>query len=77
MHNPTKSLAFQVHVGIRTSGSTEEILPVLWEDNYLALMPGESKTITARYLSKNALRKPAVLVVEGWNIEASTTAIKD
>jgi len=50
---------------------------VLWEDKYLALMPGESKTITARYLSKNALRKPAVLVVEGWNIEASTTAIKD
>jgi exo-1,4-beta-D-glucosaminidase len=77
LHNPSKSLAFQVHVGIHTSGSEEEILPVLWEDNYLTLLPGESKTITARYLSKNALRKPAVLVVDGWNIEANSTAIKD
>lgn len=76
LHNPTKNLAFQVHMGIRTSGSTEEILPVLWEDNYLALMPGESKTLIARFLSKDALKKPAVLVVQGWNIEANTIAIK-
>ncbi|MGO9305390.1 MAG: glycoside hydrolase family 2 protein [Candidatus Korobacteraceae bacterium] len=77
LHNPSKSLAFQVHVGIRAVGSTEEILPVLWEDNYLSLMPGESRTLTARYLSKDALKKPAELVVDGWNIEASTIAIKD
>ena len=77
LHNPSKSLAFQVHVGIRTSGSTEEILPVLWQDNYLTLMPGEFKTLTARYLSKDALKKPAVLVVDGWNIEASTIAIRE
>jgi len=77
LRNSSKSLAFQVHVGIRTSGSTEEILPVLWEDNYLNLMPGESKTLMARYLSKDALKKPAELVVDGWNIEASTIAIKD
>jgi exo-1,4-beta-D-glucosaminidase len=76
LHNPTKSLAFQVHLGIRTFGSREEILPVLWEDNYVALMPGESTTLTARFLSKDALKKPSVLVVEGWNIEASTIAIK-
>jgi len=40
-------------------------------------MPGEFKTLTARYLSKDALKKPAVLVVDGWNIEASTIAIRE
>jgi exo-1,4-beta-D-glucosaminidase len=55
----------------------DEILPVLWEDNYVTLMPGESRTLTARYLSKDALKKPAELVVDGWNIKASTIAIKD
>jgi exo-1,4-beta-D-glucosaminidase len=74
--NPSKGLAFQVHVGIRTSGSAEEILPVLWEDNYVTLMPGESRTVTARYLSKIALKGPVELVVEGWNIEATTIAIR-
>ncbi|MGO9538973.1 MAG: glycosyl hydrolase 2 galactose-binding domain-containing protein [Terriglobales bacterium] len=77
LHNPSKSLAFQVHVGIRNSGSAEEILPVLWEDNYLTLLPGESRTLTARYLGKDALKKSAELVVDGWNVEASTIAIKD
>ncbi len=77
LHNPSKSLAFQVHVGIRNSGSAEEVLPVLWEDNYLTLLPGESRTLTARYLGKDALKKSAELVVDGWNVEASTIAIKD
>ena len=54
----------------------DEILPVLWEDNYLTLMPGESRTVTARYLSKNALKGPAELVVDGWNSEATTIAIR-
>ncbi|MGO9864879.1 MAG: glycoside hydrolase family 2 protein [Terriglobales bacterium] len=76
LHNPSRSLAFQVHVGIRSIGSKEEILPVLWEDNYLTLMPGESRTVTARYLSKKALKRPLELVVDGWNIEASTIAIR-
>jgi exo-1,4-beta-D-glucosaminidase len=77
LHNPSKSLAFQVHAGIRASGSTEEILPVLWEDNYLSLMPGESRTITARYLSKDALKIPLELVVDGWNIEVIAIAIEN
>ncbi len=76
LHNPSQSLAFQVHVGIRASGSTEEILPVLWEDNYLTLLPGESRTVTARYLSKSVLKGPVELVVDGWNIEATTIAIR-
>jgi hypothetical protein len=49
---------------------------VLWEDNYVTLMPGESRTVTARYLSKIALKGPVELVVEGWNIEATTIAIR-
>src|SRR5208337_4147872 len=77
LHNPSKNLAFLIHVGIRTSGSREEILPVLWEDNYLTLMPGESKTISARYLTKASLQKPLELVVDGWNVEVTTIAIKD
>jgi len=66
-----------VHVGIRPSGSAEEILPVLWEDNYLTLMPSESRTVTARYLSKDALKRPVELIVDGWNIERSSVAIRN
>src|SRR5581483_7548392 len=34
LHNPSRNLAFQVHAGICRAGSSDEILPVLWSDNY-------------------------------------------
>src|SRR5262249_55572159 len=34
LHNPSQNLAFQVHAGIGNANSEDEILPVLWEDNY-------------------------------------------
>ncbi|HUL77668.1 MAG TPA: glycosyl hydrolase family 2, partial [Vicinamibacteria bacterium] len=76
LHNPSPDLAFQVHVGIRKAGEDEEVLPVLWEDNYLALMPGESRNLTARYLKKGVLGGRATLVVEGWNVDPQPVPIE-
>ena len=67
--NPSQKLAFQVHLGIRPRDSHDEILPVLWDDNYFELMPGETRELTARYLTAGLLPAGAVLVVDGWNIE--------
>jgi exo-1,4-beta-D-glucosaminidase len=69
IRNPSLHLAFQVHLGIRKAGQDDEVLPVLWEDNYLALLPGESKEIAVRYLEKGALGEAATLVVDGWNVD--------
>ncbi|MGA3210248.1 MAG: sugar-binding domain-containing protein [Terriglobales bacterium] len=68
--NPTKNLAFQVHAEIQSGGL--EVLPVLWDDNYLELMPGESRLLTARYSHADALGRHASLHVDGWNIEPAT-----
>jgi len=54
-----------------------EILPVLWDDNYIELMPGESREITARFLTADALKGGAQLNVTGWNIEPSTAPISE
>jgi len=74
VHNPSKSLAFQVHLAAVDEKTGDEILPVLWEDNYFALMPGESRSVVAHYdLIPNA--DPIELQVDGWNIDASHTVI--
>jgi exo-1,4-beta-D-glucosaminidase len=70
LSNPTKNLAFQVHAEIQSGGL--EVLPVLWDDNYLELMPGESRLLTARYSHADALGRHASLHVDGWNIEPAT-----
>jgi exo-1,4-beta-D-glucosaminidase len=69
LKNPSDHLAFQVHLGIPHKNETAEILPVLWDDNYFELMPGESREISARYLSAAALDGSPELIVDGWNIE--------
>ena len=69
LKNPSEHLAFQVHLGIRHKNETAEILPVLWDDNYFELMPGESREISARYLSAATLDGSPELIVDGWNIE--------
>jgi exo-1,4-beta-D-glucosaminidase len=69
LRNPSKNLAFQVHVGVLNANGDSEILPVLWDDNYFVLMPGEAKAVTARYLSQNPALQGAHVVVDGWNIE--------
>ena len=51
LHNPSQNLAFQVHAGVLKTNSEEESSKVV-EDNYLALMPGESRALRAQYLKK-------------------------
>jgi exo-1,4-beta-D-glucosaminidase len=51
MHNPSRNLAFQIRLSVVDEKNGEEILPVLWGDNYFSLMPGESRSVVARYES--------------------------
>jgi exo-1,4-beta-D-glucosaminidase len=45
----------------------EEILPILWQDNYFSLLPGESREITATYRAKLLGSVRPVVTVKGWN----------
>lgn len=69
LHNPSPSLAFQVHLGLHQGDAEEEIVPVYWDDNYVSLLPGESRVLTARSSSAEALRGRPTLGVDGWNVE--------
>ena len=75
IHNPSGRLAFQIHLGIRRAHEDADILPVLWQDNYLELMPDESREITAQFLSPDALQSDAELVVDGWNVAPATVPL--
>jgi exo-1,4-beta-D-glucosaminidase len=65
--NPSDSLAFAVHLKVKKDADAEEVLPVLWEDNYFSLLPGETRQVTATYGSLRGAR--AMLEVDGWNVK--------
>jgi exo-1,4-beta-D-glucosaminidase len=77
LHNPSSTLAFAVRLKVdrssenrvsREGAADNEILPVLWEDNYLALLPGETRQLTAKYRIPEKSSKPPVVEIEGWNV---------
>jgi exo-1,4-beta-D-glucosaminidase len=72
LQNPGDHLAFQIHLGILRKNEDAEILPVLWQDNYIELMPSESREITARFLAPDALKGDSELTISGWNVDPVT-----
>jgi len=67
--NASATLAFQVHGAVRTpSGGL--IAPVFWSDNWIEVLPGETRTLTA-LLPENAGPAPEVQL-DGWNIAQET-----
>lgn len=64
VENTGSALAFQVRLKLTDGRGGEEALPVLWEDNYLALMPGEKRELRVTY--PGAVRRPSV-EAEAWN----------
>jgi exo-1,4-beta-D-glucosaminidase len=69
LDNSPAALAFQIHAALRTpSGGL--IAPVLWSDNWIELVPGESRTLTA--LLPDDAADALIVRIEGWNIAAQT-----
>jgi len=72
--NHSKSIAFFLRLKVKRENSAEEILPVIWEDNYFSLLPGEKREVTATVrasaVGTNRFGRPDVVVsVKGWNVE--------
>jgi exo-1,4-beta-D-glucosaminidase len=69
LENPGKNVAFFVRLKVNKGKGGEEILPVVWQDNYVSLLPGEKREITATYRSSELGTSKAEVEVKGWNVE--------
>src|SRR5882724_1029726 len=68
MSNLGKSVAFFIQLQVKRKSDHKNVLPVVWQDNYFSLLPGESKKVTATYKLKDLGAAPAMVAVDGWNI---------
>jgi exo-1,4-beta-D-glucosaminidase len=71
LENPSKAIAFLVHLAVRKGPGGEEVLPVLWDDNYVTLLPGETRELEATYAPKDLGPATPVLTLDGWNVKGS------
>jgi exo-1,4-beta-D-glucosaminidase len=73
--NPGRSMAFFVHLQVKQGASERDVLPVIWQDNYFSLLPGESREVTATYRLSDSGKTGALLAVEGWNVSPVTSRL--
>jgi len=85
LHNPSSALAFAVRLKVNKSSSgrvsregesDDEILPVLWQDNYVTLLPGETRSVSATYQLPGKSKTIPTVEIEGWNVNRQTLAAR-
>jgi beta-mannosidase len=69
--NPTSVLAVMAHIQLRRQESNERVLPVYYSDNYISLLPGESKTIQVEAAASDLHGEKPLVVLDGWNVSAN------
>jgi exo-1,4-beta-D-glucosaminidase len=74
--NPSPTLAFFVHLQIQPGRNGETVVPIVWQDNYISLVPGETREVSATYETKDVGSQVPVVVAEGWNTPRVTVPLR-
>ncbi len=72
LHNPTQSIALMAHLQLRRK-SGQRVLPVFYTDNYVTLLPNETKTIEIEaaesgFQGPDLKEDDPLIVLDGWNV---------
>ena len=70
LENRTKTPALMVRLKAIREKSGDRILPAIYSDGYVALMPGETRRITTELRDADTRGESPRLVVEGFNVPA-------
>ena len=73
--NPTKTLAFMVHLRLVKSDG-EDVVPAFFDDNFVSLLSGESRMIGVRYRAADLGRTAAHYEVSGWNVSPENVPLR-
>jgi exo-1,4-beta-D-glucosaminidase len=68
VENPSTSLAFMVHLRVAKAKGGNDVVPIFWDDNYVSLLPGEKRELSARFASAKAGGDNLILTIDGWNV---------
>ena len=71
LHNPTAQVAVMAHLQLHREHSGDRVLSVFYTDNYISLVPGESKTVTVEAALADLKGEKPLVVLDGWNIDVA------
>ena len=68
LRNPSQTIALMTHLQLRRAKSGKRVLPVFYSDNYVSLLPGETKTLHVEAAQADLGGEAPALAVDGWNV---------
>ncbi|MGI4729949.1 MAG: glycosyl hydrolase 2 galactose-binding domain-containing protein [Janthinobacterium lividum] len=72
--NPGKTIALLAHLQLHRKNSKERVLPVFYSDNYISLVPGESRIITVEADLADLRGEQPMLLMDGWNVDVNPSS---
>ncbi len=67
LNNKSTSIAFFTRLKLTAGKAGKAVVPVLWQDNYVTLLPGETRTLNVSYALSDMGSAAPVVEVSGWN----------
>jgi beta-mannosidase len=77
LHNPSSQIAVMAHLQLRRDHTGGRVLPVFYSDNYISLVPNESKTIDIEAPKTELKGEKPLIAVDGWNIAVKSPESQD
>jgi beta-mannosidase len=71
--NPTKSMALMTHLQLRNAANNQRVLPAIYSDNYLSLLPGEHRIIRIEARKSSLSGGEPLIAIDGWNVTDTDT----
>jgi len=69
LKNKSSKIAFFVYSAINDTDTSETIIPVIWSDNYISLLPGETRVLKASINNSKLMSKDIELIIDGYNLK--------
>jgi mannosylglycoprotein endo-beta-mannosidase len=69
LHNHTGNVALLTHLQLHQKKSGRRVLPVFYSDNYISLVPGESRTVTIEAATKDFGGDQPLIELDGYNVD--------
>ncbi len=68
IRNPAKAISFFTEIVLEKKAAGAPVLPQFLSDNYISLLPGETKTVAIKYYVKDLAGDQPVIKIQGINL---------
>lgn len=75
LKNPSKAMAVMAHLQLRGQKSGLRVLPTTYSDNYISLVPGETKRVLVSCRKEQLKGEAPFVTVDGWNVTVAKGAL--